>query len=112
MNNEGFAVALPACFGDRNEFFAAEILTRYGALAVHYILNAAATDYFTAVNSGAGTHINDVIRRLHCFFIVLNNYESVADIAQVFKRFEKLCIVALVQTYTRLIKNIEHAHER
>ena len=43
---------------------------------------------------------------------MLDDDERVAHVAQVFHRFEQLCVVALVQADARLIENVEHAHER
>ena len=50
--------------------------------------------------------IDDIIRRAHCVLVVLNDYERVAYISELTKRIQKLLVVALVQSYARLVENI------
>ena len=59
----------------------------------------------------AGADIHNVIRRAHGIFIVLDDDERIAQIAQVFQRGKQLFIVALVQANGRLIQNIQYAHQ-
>ena len=64
------------------------------------------------MDARAGADVHDIVRRAHGVLVVLDDDERVAHVAQVFHRFEQLCIVALVQSDARLIENVEHAHER
>ena len=64
------------------------------------------------MDARAGADVHDIVRRAHGVLVVLDDDERVAHVAQVFHRFEQLCVVALVQADARLIENVEHAHER
>ena len=66
-------------------------------------------DEFAAGFSCAGAEIDDVIGAAHGFFIVLDDEDGVAEIAQRFERGEQAAIVARVQADRRLIENIENA---
>ena len=50
------------------------------------------------MHAGTGSEIDDMIRREYCFFVVLNNNDCVANVAQVNQRAEQASIVSLMQT--------------
>jgi hypothetical protein len=47
----------------------------------------------------------------HSFTVVLNDDHGIPEISQHLKGFYQLYIVALMQPYAGLIKNIKHAHK-
>ena len=57
----------------------------------------------------AGAEIHDVIGAANRFFVVLDDENRVAEIAQRFERVEQAAIVARVQTDGRLVEHVEHA---
>ena len=57
------------------------------------------------------THINDVVGMANGVFIMLDNDNRVAQIAQAFKRGDKTFVVALMQADGRFVQNVQHAHE-
>ena len=58
------------------------------------------------------TDINDIIRRAHRILVVLNDDHGVADISQPLEGIEQHIVISLVQSDRRLVKNIQHAHQR
>ena len=109
---QAFSVAFSALCGNWNLLATAEILPGYRLLAVHYIFRRACTDYISAVDTRTRTDIDNVVRRAHRVLVVLDNYKRVADIPEVAKSIQKLFVVALMQTYTRLVENIQNSDKR
>ena len=109
---QAFSVAFSALCGNWNLLATAEILPGYRLLAVHYIFRRACTDYISAVDTRTRTDIDNVVRRAHRVLVVLDNYKRVAYVPEVAKSIQKLFVVALMQTYTRLVENIQNSDKR
>ena len=63
------------------------------------------------MHSCARPDINNVIRSKNGVFIVLDDEDRVAEIAEMLERFNKLIVVALVQADSRLVEHVEGSHE-
>ena len=61
------------------------------------------------MTSGAGTEVDDVVGAADCLFIVLDDQNGVAEIAQVFERGQQAIVVAMVQADGGLVENVEDA---
>ena len=61
--------------------------------------------------TGAGTEVDDIVGSQYCFFIVLDDDNCVASVAQVNQCVEQPLIVALVQADRRLVENVHDADE-
>ena len=112
VDGQHLAVARPALLGHGYESLAAQVLTRYRALAVDYVVDRAGRDYLAAVDARTGTDIDNIIRGSHRILVMLNDYQGVAYVAQMAQGRKQLFVVALMQADARLVKDIEHAHER
>ena len=64
-----------------------------------------------AAHAGAGTEIDDVIGRPHRVFVVLDDDDRVAHVAQLRERVEQLFVVARMQADRRFVEDIEHADQ-
>src|SRR5271167_4502388 len=64
-----------------------------------------------AVHARSGTQINDVVGLADGIFIVLNHDHRIAEIAQIGQRVEQALIVALMQTYRRLVQDVHDADQ-
>lgn len=65
-----------------------------------------------AVAARARADVHDVVSREHGVLVVLDHDKRVAEVAQPPQGRKQLVVVALVQTDGRLIKDIQHAHQR
>ena len=61
------------------------------------------------MHAGTGTYVHDVVCVADCFFVVFDDDERVADIAQGFERLQKTLIVLLMQANARLVEDIQNA---
>src|SRR5579872_5070109 len=59
--------------------------------------------------SRAWTKIDHVVSAADCFFVVLHHEDGVPEIAQGFKRGNQAVIVAVMQSYRRLVEHVEDA---
>ena len=59
--------------------------------------------------AGAGAEVNDKIGATNGVFVVLDDEDGVAEIAQMLERAEQTCIVAGMEPDARLIENVENA---
>ena len=102
-----------AALGRNGDFpLSAQVLSGERLRAGTDILDRSCRDDITAVHARSGAYINDVVGSAHGVLIVLDDYERIAEIAQILKRFQKLLVIALVQADARLIEDIQHPRER
>ena len=108
-NRDGFSVGAAARFGDGDFHFAGKILARQRRWISGDFGGRACGDEVSAGFSGAGAEINHVIGAANGFFVVLDDENRVAKVAQGFERIEQAAIVARVQADRRFVKHVEHA---
>ena len=68
-------------------------------------------DDLAAVHAGAGTDVDDVIGAANRFFVVLDDDDRVAEIAQMHERAQQPRVVALMQADRRFVEDVHHADE-
>ena len=68
-------------------------------------------DDVSAVLSGAGSQVHDVVGGADRFFVVLDDNDGVSEVAKTRQRRQQPPIVALVQANRRLVEHVEHAGE-
>ena len=71
----------------------------------------AVRDDFAAAHAGAGAEIDDVVGRPHRVFVVLDDDDRVAHVAQLRERVEQPVVVARVQADRRLVEDVQHADQ-
>ena len=99
------------CGGNFDLQLAGEILPGHAARRLAIFVGGAGGDDFAAAHAGAGAEIDDVIGRPHRVFVVLDDDDRVALVAQLRERVEQLVVVARVQADRRLVENVEHADQ-
>ena len=72
-------------------------------------IGRAGCDQVSARFARAGAEIHHVIGAADGFFVVLDDENRVAEVAQGFERVEQAAVVARVQADRRLVKHVEHA---
>ena len=90
---------------------AVQVLRRQRFLVLENVLQGAFGDDFAAVHARADAHVDDVVGRADGVFIVLNDQHAVADVAQVFQRFDQTVIIALMQADRRFVEHIHDARQ-
>ena len=65
----------------------------------------------TAVHTGAGTDVHHMVSGTNGVFVVLDNDQGVAEVAQPLERRQQAVIVTLVQSDARFIQDIENTGE-
>ena len=61
------------------------------------------------MNSRRRAYVNDIVGGLHRFLVVLDYYDGVSEVAQAFQRPNQLAVVPLVQTYRRLVEDVQNS---
>ena len=69
----------------------------------HHLRRSACCHHLTAVNTGAGADVDEVIGGPHGVLVMLHHDETVAQIPEVFQRRQQLIVVPLVQPDGRLV---------
>ena len=64
------------------------------------------------MDARAGTDVNDIVRRLHGFLVMLDDDDGVAEVTQALERCDELGIVALMESDARLVQNIQNTDEQ
>ena len=86
-------------------------MTRQGAGLVHQVFHGTGGHNLTAVNTGVGTHVHNVVGGPDGVLVVLHHHQGVAQVPKPFQRFQQLVVVPLVETDGGFIENVKHAHK-
>ncbi len=101
--------AAPRC---PNAQLAAQIAGSHGRLALlQQIVVGAFIDDVSAVLSGSGPQVEDVVGRLHHLRVVLHHQDRVAQVAQLMQDADEPRRVARVQPDGRLVQHIAGSHQ-
>ena len=84
---------------------------RHAARLAGDFVGRADGDDFAAADAGAGAEVDDVVGGPHRVFVVLDDDDRVAQVAQVGERVEQPLVVARVQADRRLVEDVEHADQ-
>ncbi len=82
---------------------------RFGAS--HDLRRSAFRDDVAAETAGAGAEVENVVGVADGVFVVLDDEDGVAEIAQAHESFDEAGVVALVQADGGLVEHVEHAAE-
>ena len=106
-----FARACSASRGNLYPFSAREISARDRRLGCGDLFRGSACYDLSAVNTCTGADVNYKISLAHSVLVVLNDYNAVAEIAEIFEGGYELSVIALMETNARLVQYIKHARE-
>ncbi len=98
------------CAGEDLDF-AGEVLAGDGRWVVHDLLRGAFGDEVAAVLAGAGAEVEDVVGVADGVFVVLDDEDGVAEVAEVFEGGDEALVVALVEADGGLVEDVEDAAE-
>ena len=101
----------PAFLRYRNFDASTEVCTSNGFLAFHNICGCTCCHNFSTMYARCRSDIHNIISSPHGVFIMFNNNQCISQIFQIHQRPQKLIIVSLMQTDTRLVKNIGNTHQ-
>ena len=107
---EDFAIALPAFLRHLDLLLAVEE-SGGERVGLEHLGRRSLEDHLAAFPTGKGTHIDDVVGIEHHVFVVLDDDDGVALVAQLLERVDQPDIVALVQADTGFIQYIEYVDE-
>ena len=107
---EDFAIALPAFLRHLDLLLAVEE-SGGERVGLEHLSRRSLEDHLAAFPTGKGTHIDDVVGIEHHVFVVLDDDDGVALVAQLLERVDQPDIVALVQADTGFIQYIEYVDE-
>src|SRR5262249_4730828 len=94
---------------DGHDQLAGEVFPGPGLRRRNEILDLALRNDVTAMDACAPANMRHVIGSTGRVFVVLDNNDGVAEVAQTFERFQEPRIIALMQTDRRLIEHVEYA---
>ena len=66
----------------------------------------------SAVDAGARPKVDDAVRRAHGVFVVFDDEDRVATVAEPAERFDEAVVVARVQADTRFVEDVQGARQR
>ena len=79
--------------------------------AGHDLLGRAFGDDVAAEAAGAGAEVEDVVGVADGVFVVLDDEDGVAEVAELFEGLDEAVVVALVEADGGLVEHVEHAAE-
>ena len=96
FNDQTLAVARTAFFRHRNAFTSAQIIAGDRIFSLQHAFHQAAINNLSAELARARSEVDDVVRCTNGVFVVLNHHHAIADVAQMFERFDQAHVIALV----------------
>ncbi len=78
LDDEGFPVPGPPSVRHRDRALARQVLTCDGSWHCNDVLYAPRRHHITTVISGAGSEIDYIVGRPHCFFVVFHDQKGIA----------------------------------
>ena len=108
---EMIAVSFAALLGQGDLPPAGEVLAREGVFVFHHFFRRAAGHHLTAVNTGAGADVDEIVGGPHGVLVVLYHQQGVAQVPQLPQRRKQFIVIPLVQADGGLVQDIENAHE-
>ena len=63
------------------------------------------------MDAGSRPDIDQIIRCANSVFVMFNDDDGIAKVAQIVKRLDKFCVVALMKADRRFVENIERADQ-
>ena len=91
--------------------FSGEVLAGDGRGVVHDLLWGAVGDEVAAVFAGAGAEVEDVVGLADGVFVMLDDEDGIAKVAEVFEGVDEALVVALMQADAGLVEDVEDAAE-
>ena len=67
---------------------------------------------FAAKASRVGSHVNEIVRSAHDFFVVLHDNDGVAEVAEFFQNSDETLRVSRMQSDAGFVENVERADQR
>ena len=95
-------------FRHRNIFFTTQVLAGDRSRHPGNLCRRTLGYHLTAMFPGAGSDVQDLVRRVHGLFVMLHHQQAVAQVPQVLKSLQELGIIPLVQTDAGLIQDVQH----
>ncbi len=99
---------MPPCSWDRYFLPAGKIHPGNGLLVRQQGIRRSAENHISAVHPGARPHVDHVISGHYGFGIVLYHQDRIPQFTHLPKGSQQFPVVALMESYTRLIQDIEH----
>ena len=108
FDDQPLAVAATALAGNRDGFLAREIAAREGLGAVLNVARRAAGHQLRRALARPGAKVDDHIGLAYGLFVVLDDDDRVADVAQALEGGQQPLVVAVVQANGRLVEDVQH----
>src|SRR5207247_7657662 len=105
------AIALAPGFRAFDRQPSAQIPSGQGLRVPLDILHRACHHDVTALPSGSGSQVDDTVGAANGFLIVFHDENRVTHVPQLFQGIQQAPIIARVQSYGRLIQEVEHPAE-
>ena len=110
-HDERLAVAFSPLLGGGDRSLAGKELPGRRRLAREHVIDRSLHHHLAAVDPGSGTHLHQVVGGADGVFVVLDDDDRVADVAQALQRGDHLHVVLRVQADARLVEHVEHPHQ-
>ena len=111
MNRQIATVTAATLLRHGDEPASAKICARHRLFDQLYLLRSALRHNLAAMLACPRTDINNLVRCIHRFLVMLHDNQRIAKVAQMLERFQKLTVIALMQADARLVEDIEHARQ-
>ena len=105
------AARLPATGGGGDGAAATEIGAGKGVFGLEQILQRPLGDDMAAVDAGAGANIDEVIGGTDGVLVVFDNYQSVAQVAQLGEGGKQAVVIPLVQADAGFIQHVQDSSQ-
>ena len=80
-------------------------------MGAKHLFGSTHEDHFPTLAASIRPEVDNVVGSHHHILVVLYHDDRVSEVAQLLQCCDKLGIISLMKSYTRLVKYIQHAHK-
>ncbi len=84
---------------------------RRNGIGLQHVVNRSLEHHLAAFPASLRTDVHDVVGIEHHVAVVLHDDDRVAQVAQFLQRTDESVVIPLMQSYRRLVQDIEHVDQ-
>ena len=109
VQDQMLAAAVSSLGGDIDAAVAGQVMAGQAVFMLHHFRRSALGDNLAAMDARTGAHVDKVVGGADGIFVMLDDDDGIADIAQTLQRCQQPVVIPLMQADGRFVQHIQNA---